>query len=51
MISLYILSTRFFLKCKGLFDAIVATITEKEHSFAVLFLQRFIKSLKSVSDE
>ena len=33
MISFYILSERFFLKCKGLSDARVASV-KKEHSFA-----------------
>ena len=30
MIGFYILSERFFLKCKGLSDARVASITKKE---------------------
>ena len=39
MISFYILSTRVFLKRKGLSDAIVASITKKEYgTFAVHFL-------------
>ena len=38
MISFYILSTRFFLKRKGLSDARVASITKKEYGFEVHFL-------------
>ena len=38
VVSYYILSKRFFLKCKGLFDARVASITKKEYGFAVHFL-------------
>ena len=38
MISFYILSTRFFLKRKGLSDARVASIIKKEYGFAVHFL-------------
>ena len=34
MISFYILSTRFFLKRKGLSDAGVVSITKKEYGFA-----------------
>ena len=37
MISFYILSERFFLKCKGLFDARVTSITKKEYGFAAHF--------------
>ena len=51
MISFYVLSERFFLKRKGLSDATVASITKKEYGFAVHFLERFIKSLKSISEE
>ena len=50
-ISFYILSKRFFLKRKGLSDAVVPSATKKEYGFAVQFLQRFIKSLKSISNE
>ena len=38
MISLYIFSKRLRLKCKGLSDARVVLITEKEKGFAVQFL-------------
>ena len=48
MASFYILSKIFFLKCKELS---VASITKKEYRFAVHFLQRFIKSLNSISDD
>ena len=51
MISFYILSKRFFLKREGLPDARVASVTKKEYGFVVHFLHRFIKSLKSISDE
>ena len=51
MISFYILSKRFFMKRIGLYDARVASITKKEHVFAVQLLQRFIKSLELISDE
>ena len=37
MIPFYILSTRFFLKHKGLSDARVASIIKKEYGFAVIF--------------
>ena len=37
MISFYNLSKRLFLKCKGLSDARVVSITKKEHVFAVHF--------------
>ena len=43
MISFYILSTRFFLKCKGLSDARVASVTKKEYGFAVHFLCKVFK--------
>ena len=45
------LSKRLHLKRKGLSDARVASITKKENDFAVLILQRFIRSLKSISNE
>ena len=51
MINFYIRSKRFFLKREGLPDARVASIAKQEYGFAVHFLQRFIKSLKSISDE
>ena len=51
MISFHIVSKRFFLKVEGLSDARVASIIKKEYGFAVHFLQRFIKSLKSISDK
>ena len=50
MISFYILSKRFFLKCKRLSDGRVVSTTKKEYGFAVHFIYRFIKSLKSISD-
>ena len=50
-ISFYILSKWFSLKREGLSDPRVVSITEKEYGFPVLFLHRFIKSLKSISDE
>ena len=46
LISFYILSLRFSLKCRGLYDARVVSITQKEYHHGVHFLQRFIKSLK-----
>ena len=49
--SFYIISKRFFLKNEVLPDARVASIPNKEYGFAVHFLQRFIKSLTSISDE
>ena len=51
VINFCILSIRFFLKRKGLFDVRVAAITKKEYGFEVHFLYRFIKSLMSISDE
>ena len=51
MISFYIPSERFFPKHKGLSDARVVSITKKEYGFAVHFLYRFIKFLKSIHDE
>ena len=35
MISFYILSEIFFLKCEGLSDARVASVTKKEYGFVV----------------
>ena len=37
-ISFYIISKKFFLKRKGLFDARVASRTKKEYGFTVQFL-------------
>ena len=52
MISFYILFERFFLKeRKELSVARVASTTKKEHSFAVHYLQRFLKFLKSAPNE
>ena len=38
------------MKCKGLSDARVVSITKKIYGFAVHFLERLIKPLKSISD-
>ena len=38
MISFYILSEILFLKCKGLSDARVVSITKNKYGFAVNFL-------------
>ena len=38
MIKFYILSKKFFMKCEGLFDPKVASITKKEYGFSVLYL-------------
>ena len=51
MTSFYILSRRFFLKRKKLSDARVASKIKKEYSFSVHFLEKFMKSLKSLSDK
>ena len=51
IIRFYILCKRFFLKREGLSDAEVASIIKQEYDFAVNCLERFIKSLKSKSDE
>ena len=51
MINAYIVSKRFFLKCKGLSDGRAVSITKNEYGSAVEFLWRFIKSWKSISDE
>ena len=51
MISFYILSKRFFLKREGLSGARVVSLTKNKNDFAVYFLQRLIKSWKSISDE
>ena len=39
------------MKPERLSDARVASITKKESGFSVPFLERFIKCLKSISDE
>ena len=39
------------MKREGYSDARVASITNKEYDFAVLFSKRFIKSIKLISDE
>ena len=39
------------MKPERLSDARVASITKKESGFSVPFLKRFIKCLKSISDE
>ena len=46
MISFYIFSKRLFLKHEGLSDARVASITEKEHGFAVHFFCKDWETLK-----
>ena len=51
MISFYTLSTRFFLERKILSDARRASITKKDYGFSIRFLQRFMKSLRSISGE
>ena len=51
MINFYIASKRFFLKRKELSDGRVVSISKKEHGSAIHFLQRLIKSQKSISDE
>ena len=51
MISFYILSKKLFLEREELSDARVALITTKEYAFAVHSLERFTKSLNSISDE
>ena len=50
-VSFYILSKRFFLKYKVLSDVRVLSINKKEYDSEVHFVQRFIKSLKLMSDE
>ena len=44
-------SKGIFLKCEGFSDAGVASRTKKEYGFPVQLLYRFIKPLKSISDE
>ena len=39
------------LKHKGLSDARALSMTKKEHGFAVYFLLRYMKSLKSIYNE
>ena len=51
MISFYILSERFFLQSKGLSDARVVSVTKTEYDFIANVLERFTKSLESISDE
>ena len=51
IISVYILSKRLFLKLKGLFDARVILITNKEFGFAVQFFKKFMKPIELISDE
>ena len=51
MISFYILSKRLFLKHKGLPYARVESMTKNEYGLAVHFLERFINSLKLISNE
>ena len=46
MISFYILSKRFFLKCEGLSDVRVASITKQEYGSAVLFFVKIDKVFK-----
>ena len=50
MNSFHIISESF-LKRERLSDARVASITKIEYGFAVHFLKRFIKFLKSMSNE
>ena len=51
IISFYILPKIFSLKHKRLSDARLASIIKEEYGFAVHFLQRLIKSWKSISYE
>ena len=46
MISFCIHSIRFFLKGKGLSDAIVASTTKKEYGFLVHFFVKIYKVFK-----
>ena len=39
MISLYVLSKRFFLKCKGISDVKVASITKKDLGLGKRFVE------------
>ena len=41
----------YFLNFKGLSDGTVVSLTKKEYNYAVQFLQIFIKSIKSKSNE
>ena len=45
MISFYILTTGFFLKCKGLSDVREVSITKKEYGFPVHFFIKIHKVL------
>ena len=49
--ELYSKLKRFFLNLKGLFDASVVSITKKEYSLSVYFLQILAKSLVLMSDD
>ena len=51
MILLYIDFKRFFVNFKGFSDGKLVSLTKKEHDSVVNYLQMFIKSLKSISDE
>ena len=44
MINFYIVSKRFFLRCKELYDGRVVSITKKEYASTKDFLLRFMKS-------
>ena len=52
MISLYVLSKRFFLKFKGISEAKVASITKKELGLRKRFVEihNFLKSQYLVND-
>ena len=51
-ISFYIFFKRLFLGCKWLSDAKLVSISKREYGLKVhFFLSRFIKYLKSISDE
>ena len=51
MIKFYILSKIFFFKREGSSDARVLSVTKNKYGFEVQFLQRFIKSWKSIFDK
>ena len=44
MINFYIVSKRFFLRCKEFYDGRVVSITKKEYASTKDFLLRFMKS-------
>ena len=46
MICFYILSDRFFLKRKGLFDVRLVSISENNYGFAVIFFVKVHTVLK-----